>query len=141
MNLPSRIYSPLHSRSAIPGGVRRSLRAKADIYILTNFAPLRLKLRGAELLCNSEPTVGIEPTTCCLQNSCSTTELSRPELTGSRSSKPNFNKFGKILLGQNSCSTTELSRRKCNFTKIKIKWEIITFALYLIQNTLYLLPK
>src|SRR3990167_7355227 len=41
--------------------------------------------------------------------------------TGSRSSKPNFNKFCKILLGQNSCSTTELSRRKCNFTKIEVK--------------------
>ena len=25
----------------------------------------------------SKPTVGIEPTTCCLRNSCSTTELSR----------------------------------------------------------------
>ncbi|SVB36958.1 uncharacterized protein METZ01_LOCUS189812 [marine metagenome] len=24
-----------------------------------------------------EPTVGFEPTTCCLQNSCSTTELHR----------------------------------------------------------------
>ncbi len=59
-----------------------------------------------------ELTGRIELPTDCLQNSCSATELRQRRGTGSRTSKPNFNKFGKIVLGQNSYFTTELPRQK-----------------------------
>ena len=47
--------------------------------------------------CLPEPRPGFEPGTCCLQNSCSTTEPSRQaDFTGSRKSKPILSKLARF---------------------------------------------
>jgi voltage-gated sodium channel len=51
--------------------------------------------------CPLEPAVGFEPTTCCLQNSCSTTELSRhipANFTRNRIFFQDLNKYAILLL-------------------------------------------